>query len=272
MKIKPFPVEVNSVYAYLSIFHCQSTAQNYIAHLKNACVLEGLPTSWDNSDLRMRIRSVNKSLPAITFYKGKQKLALSLSDVNRIVAASRALEMKHPVFKDFSCIVALSFSFLFRVPSECLPLSWNSEHSSVVIDGDKVHISLTRRKNKPAGQSLTRLCACANGKECLICPVHAIRRLFQGHQASSCMLFKMNKEAFVKHLNLVTQSLNIEGKFGSHALRRGAAREIWNKTKDITRLRAAGAWSGLSFMPYLDEKAIAADTVANMLIDDSDDE
>ena len=100
------------------------------------------------------------------------------NEINRLILL--AYELGDP---EFGVMSTLAYHYLFRVPSECLPLEMGtaaeavdklpeSRHSSVYIANGRLHVRLKERKNRPQGSLLIRECACAAVLESRLCPVH----------------------------------------------------------------------------------------------------
>ena len=61
-------------------------------------------------------------------------------------------------------------------------------------------------------------------------------------------------------------------RLGSHALRRGMARDIVQAGGSLATLLRAGQWRSRAFMVYLQEQTLDEEAVTRLLIDHSDDE
>ena len=77
----------------------------------------------------------------------------------------------------------MSYIFLLRLPSECLPVRTQASPASdslnkavVEVYSDRIVLRLSRRKNKEGGSVLIRKCWCAACKT--TCPVHALGKFF----------------------------------------------------------------------------------------------
>lgn len=67
-------------------------------------------------------------------------------------------------FAPFAALFLVSYIFLLRVPSEALPMRAGPAecHSCLDLDGDKLVLTLKRRKNKQGGSRLERGCWCSS--------------------------------------------------------------------------------------------------------------
>ena len=89
----------------------------------------------------------------------------------------------------------IAYCFMLRVPSEELPIVAGSEHYEgasnawIFREGaDKLVLRLRRRKNKPEGSRLVRMCCCSKTRaSCVVCLVGPMvdaagpgERLFEG--------------------------------------------------------------------------------------------
>ena len=77
---------------------------------------------------------------------------------------------------EMAALMAVSRLFLFRVPSEALPLQRSGDHSSVELSEDKAKFTLTRRKNVKVPSVLVRECCCLTSGNTL-CAVQWLHKL-----------------------------------------------------------------------------------------------
>ena len=82
-----------------------------------------------------------------------------------------------PSFKAYGMLYLAAYAFLLRLPSEALPMRSASPESpdgqSVLrSEGDRVVLTLARRKNRPHQTQLVRTCWCRESRT--TCPVHRL--------------------------------------------------------------------------------------------------
>ena len=124
----------------------------------------------------------------------------------------------------------LACAFLLRLPSEALPVVAHAGgvHGTAVLrqTGEKLILSLRRRKNKPTGSELTVGCWCRECKE--TCPVHRIdpflasvpegAKLFPNISAANALSGLRNTLALIE--------VGRAESYRCHDLRRGHARDL----------------------------------------------
>ena len=65
-------------------------------------------------------------------------------------------------------------------------------------------------------------------------------------------------------------NIPLASRLGSHALRRGVARDIVSAGGSLATLLRAGDWRSTAFAAYLGENQVEDQAVANLVIDHSD--
>ena len=87
-------------------------------------------------------------------------------------------------------------------------------------------------------------------------------------------LFAKTVPQFVSPLRKHALELGIAGadKIGTHALRRGMARDILDAGGSLATLLLAGDWQSSAFIAYLRENHLEEKAVAGLVIDHSDSE
>jgi hypothetical protein len=173
----------------------------------------------------------------------KPKLALQASQVAGLI--KKAEEIGDI---EMACLIAVSRLYLLRVPSEGIPLSWNGQHSSVQVDGGLATITLTRRKPNRRPSVLVRHCCCQTAGRRL-CAVHWLLRL-QGVGRTG-RLFHLSANQFLVRLRSLAVEVGIPlaDQLGTHALRRGMARDIVDAGGSLATLLRAGEWGRFCRIP-----------------------
>jgi hypothetical protein len=83
-----------------------------------------------------------------------------------------------------SMLFLFAYTFLLRVPSECLPVvkgcdgyDYGDKQSVVFVYSDRIVLRLLKRKNKLGGSTISRHCWC---RHCpMTCPVHVLGKYVQ---------------------------------------------------------------------------------------------
>ena len=214
--------------------------------------------------------------------------AISRSQLCELVTA-RSLQ------DGLALIALIGWSFLLRIPSECLPLCRQqagedldsderlTRRAVIGLSGAKLAIKLNRRKHMASGSRLVRTCICDEYADDslelhipqLLCPVcqlwPAIRQrasvgeaLFEGW-AGKRVLSDLRDFAMGREWPRAT-------KLGTHSFRRGAARAILEAGDSFSQLLRSGQWRSSAYQLYLDLGREEANAMASVLVEGSDDE
>ena len=133
----------------------------YIKQLRWAHRFLRMDNSWDTGTLRQVCRGkVKSSAPP------RAKLALLARDVQKLVSLSLAEQDQEQC-----ALYAVGRHCVFRMPSECIPLELDGEHSSVVISKDELVVTLMRRKTSRTPSVIKRSCCCVTAGRRL-CALH----------------------------------------------------------------------------------------------------
>ena len=135
----------------------------------------------------------------------------------------------------------------------------------------EIVIRLRRRKNRPGRAFIRRACACRTSEE--LCLMHRLRPRWDKTTAGA-RLFSMSYDEWLRRLRRYLAQLGKvhPERYASHALRRGAATDIFRRTRSIPAVLQVGDWSSPVFLRYLKEEAVDPEAVATALADASDDE
>ena len=252
------------VIRYVTIFRNPDSAKGYVSALRWAH--DKCRVSISQFDTRA-LQQVLRGAQALMFTARRAvKDALLWDDVRKLVrVALRAGEIAA------ATEYVLASNFMFRVPSELLPLSY--ERCLEVDGGRTLQVELKRRKNRPQGSVLRRSCRCPEDK--LMCPVHAVRELLrvQRRQRKGPMFF-VTPAAFTKGLRRHAEAAGLvrAQQRCSHEFRRGTARELVKQGGTLGHIMKAGDWSSAAFNEYLDKDYIDQAALLEVITDqDSDD-
>lgn len=259
-----FPATGRDVIRYAAIFRSAPTFSTYLKHLRWAHRFLHLANSWEGSVLAEVRRGCLK-----TSIAPRSRLALQAKDVQQLV--KRAVDTND--FEQAS-LLAIGRLFLFRMPSECLPLQIDGEHSKIEFIGHEACITLMYRKSCRGPSTLRRECCCkSSGKR--LCAFHWLQVCVEtARHDGRNNLFRKTSAQFVRKLRADASSLVLERaqELGSHALRRGMARDIIDCGGSLATLLRAGAWSSSAFAAYLKEHQVEDCSVARLVVDHSDSE
>ena len=175
-----------------------------------------------------------------------------------------------------------AYTFLLRVPSECLPLTAagdpcatlpKGKHSAIAaVQGDELILRLARRKNRPHGSVIRRGCTCAADER--LCAVHVVGRWWAA-QAGGARPFAGVSAAWAGcELRRRLKLLDVGGadNFCLHDFRRGHAQDLVESGADLQRILRAGKWVSPAFLKYLDTVKCEKTAVVRARLDESDGE
>ena len=243
-------------------FRNAGTYSQYLKHLRFAHHLLRLEVTWYSRSVKQVEKGISKIRPL-----PKARPSLLSGDVKQLMRV--AYLQGDYQFPMICCVARL---FMLRVPSECLALEIQGEHSSVGLEGDAVTLTLFSRKNSRRPAIIRRSCVCTSeGK--LLCAVCALigwcRDLGAGDQ-----LFDSTKYQFSHSLQFFAAVAGLPNAemYGSHALRRGMAQDIMKAGGSLATQMRAGQWSSGAYRAYLQNHVLEEDAIAQLLIDHSDDE
>ena len=142
---------------YVSLFRSGATAQNYIGHLRWACMHLGAGSAWDGPTLAWTLKGAKKKDLRIRGGAAHAKVRLTEETLRQLVFLADGLQLK-----GFASLALVAWEFLLRVQSEALGLQagthddatslYPGRHSAVWVDSaDQLVIRLQRRKNRPHG-------------------------------------------------------------------------------------------------------------------------
>lgn len=259
-----FPATESGVIRYAALFRSAGTLGTYLKQLRWAHRFLHMRNDW-HTDVVRQVGRGRRKLSALP----RTKLALQSTAVQKLVAQAEAAGDQEQ-----AAILAVSRLFLLRVPSECLPLQIQGEHSEVQVDGEELVITLSRRKPSRRPSVLRRSCCCSRAGRRL-CGLHQLLPMIdRARMAGTNRLFTKSPADFVACLRRDAAAVGIPeaGLLGSHALRRGMARDIVDAGGSLATLLRAGEWRSGAFAAYLRDHQVEDCAVAQLLVDHSDSE
>ena len=266
LKVEHFPVCPVRVAQFATVCREASTFANYVSHVKSACELFSMPTDWA-ADPRIK-RAKAGLIRAALVFKGP-KLAVDGAMIARIANVSG-------VWASQRFFVVLSWVFMLRAKSEAslirrartqaeindlaTPLP-AGVHGVLGVCGQTLVLRLRSRKSAIFGDAVRRSCTCVPAKgvslyiPSSLCPIHVLWPWVVNRRSPGELLFDhltVSTAAEWLEIALAARDVPSACKFGLHALRRGAARELVRRGGDLPTLLKAGGWKSSAFKSYLD--------------------
>ena len=141
--------------AWSLLFRSEHTFANYLGYARVGCALVNKPCHvFDDPVLRRAKVAVAK--------RGGFKKRVPMFIRLDVIRAMLALVLVEPVWVLTAMWCLTAYTFLLRVPSECLTITIGGgseddcQHSSLLGHDDCIVLVLKSRKNKPQGSRLTR--------------------------------------------------------------------------------------------------------------------
>ena len=176
----------------------------------------------------------------------------------------------------------LSWEFLLRVQSECVPLEVGDSsegaclaperHSAVFLDAQLcLNIKLQRRKHRPRGSLLQRVCTCK--QDCRFCVVHVLQRRL-AEMPVGARLFPFTASQVQRSLRQTLGLLSVEhsGEFTLKAFRAGRATAMAAEGANMTAIMQAGEWRSWAALRYIDADQVDQAHVMRRVVVDSEEE
>jgi hypothetical protein len=260
------PSSAEDVSKFLCCFTNGGTAGNYLSYLKWTCREFRKSLAWVDSTLASLVRSLHKQDIATRISQLPETLRLAEETIERLVLL--AWELQDP---EWGIMAALSFSFLFRVQSECLPLECGSRaeavnglpqgrHSSIYVDEGKLVVRLRCRKNRPQGSILVRECSCANGRDQRLCVVHCMS---WSDQIPGDRLFTLTPSQTKQKLRRYSRMLGVResGTLILKTFRASRATALALQGRPMHQILEAGEWRSAAFLRYVTSDSLDAGAV-----------
>ena len=279
-----FPPTEEGVLAWSSFFGAGRSFKIYVAHLEKACLLLGLDTSWKSR----AIATAGYGLAKAGDRSFAPRPAISRPQLCELITA-RSLQ------DGLALIALIGWSFLLRIPSECLPLCRQqagedleteerlARRAVIGLSGGRLIIKLNRRKHMAAGSRLIRACICdeyaSDSLELhipqLLCPVCQLWPAIRQRAPVGGALFEgWTGKRVLSELRFFAEGRGWPraNKLGTHSFRRGAARAILEAGGSFSQLLRSGQWHSSAYQLYLDLGHEEATAMASVLVEASDDE
>ena len=258
---------------WYAIFKNHSTARNYVGAVKWACSVVGVDTTWYNADLHM----VRDGHAKLTIKPDPTKPRIQQDVLAKLVALADFQNLA----EEADLFVA-AYRFLFRVQSEALPLeAGNSSegtflpktrHSAAFIDGGgRIVVRLQRRKNRPEGSLLIRVCSCRDKLGPACCAKCRLQRRISQTPVGN-RLFSISSEQLIKTMKRLLTLIGIAHPltYGLKAFRRGCATDMALEGKPLYEILQAGEWKSAAFREYLDRTELEPLAFMNAVENQSD--
>ena len=248
------PPDIDLLLSWSCLFRCSGTFKNYVSGLRPACQIAGIPTNemWD-SMLAKAARAIDKRRG----YIAREPMFLGFNLVKKLVASIG--ENPTPRVLGVAMAFLMTYTFLLRMPSECLPIAVGNGgpaeadlHAVVVVTADRLTLHLKRRKNRESPSTMQRSCWCSSCR--LTCPVHRLGKYFLDCGMGASPFHFLDARSSLSILRGWLRHLDIQAplQYRTHDFRRGHARDMARTGARLHEILKAGDWKSAAFLSYQD--------------------
>ena len=268
----PPPTEL--LLSWSCTFRCSRTFLNYVCNLRTACQIAGISTDSMRSGL---LQKAARAIDKRRGYVARQPMFIGFETIQLMV--KQAARSSTPGAYALAMALLMTYVFLLRLPSECLPVRVASDTATDVLlqavvsaDDESITLRLKRRKNRDGGSTLTRKCWCRSCRE--TCPVHVLGTFFQRCGAGSSPFASFGAAGVLAALRHWLSALGIQdaNKYRTHDIRRGHARDLQRAGSSLWQILQAGEWRSAAFLAYMDKQELECAATLDAHIDESSDD
>lgn len=262
-KLPHFPVSAGSVRMFSTFIQHGPTLGKYLQHLRWAQTFLGISNDWWQGGIQQVVRGALKSttrLPARRPVLRERTVRAMIRDAE----ARRDYEIADAF--------AIARGFLFRVPSEMLPLCIHDAPSGnhrVRCGGSETVVSLTCRKNDLRPVELRRACVCEKQGRRLCAHHHMCRAVDRARKLRRQRIFSFSYSFLLGMTKYYAARAGVPDA-GTHGFRRGAAQDMALQGCQLFEILKAGGWRSASFMHYMNAHELEAGACAQLVADRSD--
>ena len=273
-----YPPTTERVCAWATLFKPGRSFGQYLAHLIKGCQILGISTDWNTAAVAAVCKGLRKA----------QDLSFQFRNYLSRPCMIRLIEHES-LSSEFGILAILSFIFVLRVQSECLPIRRASLEEPLLPRTPQTYqaliglretghdtrlaLKLSTRKNTRLGSILTRPCFCRGSilVPSALCPVHAIWPAIRTKVTPNGLLFPSLQGSNLNRILKTTLGkigLSDAERYTAYAFRRGCLMEMKRAHPTVSEImRTAGRTSG-QFKTYLDlhedEEAVILSLMRNL--------
>jgi hypothetical protein len=252
-----FPASTDDILAFSTVFRNGDTFANYVAYLKTAHQVQGLPVSWDID----AISALKKGSAKATIKS--RKAIFRQTELAQITAQAAA--QGHRLSQ---LVYSIAYSYMLRVQSELFPLQnaaaaiaapgkpdWHSFITFGMSNNGKATatIHLRKRKNASDPSEILRECICTGDSRRPTCGPCALRLLTAECPAHHPLLINQPAHQLLALLRQHCSLANIPATLpvGWHGFRKGRANDLLAAGTPISTILTAGGWKSPAVLSYL---------------------
>ena len=155
-------------------FRCKGTFDNYLSHVKTACVV--LRVSVDGF-ANPAVERAARAVQARNLWQARPRMFIREALLTRLLKHLA----HHPSGRALRMLFLTAYILLLRLPSEALPIyvarasdppRADEPKSCLRFEGNSISLTLLWRKNRASPLTMTRTCWCARCKA--TCPAHTL--------------------------------------------------------------------------------------------------
>ena len=254
--------------AWCRLFRRADTYSNYVSYLKLGRLVLNLDTSSLDHPLVKRAKAAVRKTQA----PPRERRFIQAPLLKRLMLMAIQQQEKTSVF-----LYLAAYSFLLRVPSECLPIVIGEHpdkplepcvHSCLGADDNEVVLRLAGMKNRLHGSVIRR--GCERSTQPRLCPVHVLGKWVRLQKVGSEpfeAISPASARATLQELGLADSHA-----YCLHDMRRGHAQDLVEAGSSLQQILKASEWVGPAFLKYLDAVKVEKAAVVQAHMDDSEED
>ena len=270
------PRSSSDMVLFISIFKCGATAANYVGYVAFACKVLQLSLSWRDEQVSLALKGSKKKTLRLGSSCLSQRFVLDHVALRKVILLARN-NSDWPL-ADRCCVW---WNYLLRVQSEGALVHCGSDADAISLPlgvSSSVWVSqrkqaafcrLRRRKHKPAGSLLLRLCTCSEDE--ILCVFHAVLRLTKDARPGE-QLWSLTAHEIQSKVRRYLEAAKVHGgeNMTLKAFRAGKANSMAAKGCGFQAILEAGEWRSRAVFNYLQNETIDKISLLDAAIEQSD--
>jgi hypothetical protein len=265
------PETAHDVCRWLMLFQNAATAGNYLSYLRWSCREFGKSLAWSDPSVASLLKSMRKMDLQTRVASLPEGVRYSETEVQRLTLL--AWELRDT---EFGILATLSYQYLFRVASECIPLEIGDvgemahalpadRHSSIYVHEGRLHVRLRSRKNRPQGSLLIRECCCSATADMRLCPVHCVD---WANRQTGVRLFSLSASSARQKLRRFAAMLALPGadRVTLKLFRSSRATNLALAGKPLHAILEAGEWRSAALLRYVSPDVLDAGSLLTQTV------
>lgn len=234
-------------------FRCDRTFSNYCSYVRLGCEIGGFAIDvFSHPSLRRAKQAISKK----GAFHARPKEFVRQEHIRQMLV----LATDRPEYGNAALMFLITYIFLLRLPSECLPIVIGSglydEQAMLSWTDDSLTLVLKRRKNTDQPTTMVRTCWCSTCP--ITCPIHVAAAALKSFKTGDRPFSSFSPAKALSELRAMLAIIGISNaaRYRTHDIRRGHARDMQANGRTLAEILLAGGWRSAAFLRYLDELAL----------------